>query len=189
MGGKEAIRGFLYQGFASVLEALTQEFWNKIYVEYPTEYDKVDIALESDGKIVKSIQVKSSINLFSKSNIAKWIKDLTNDVKASEYQIVLIGSCDKDANDFVNSIDKYRNGIEDQKSKDALKGFDNAILDNHNISIKTLPLEESSLQSIVRDALNKFVSYKGYTIPFDCLELIAESTVSTQMLLARNERK
>ena len=34
MGGKEASRGFLYQGFASVLEALTDKGnWDKIYVE------------------------------------------------------------------------------------------------------------------------------------------------------------
>lgn len=183
LGGKEAIRGFIYQGFASILEALTQEFWDKIYVEYPSEKDKVDIALELEGKIIKSIQVKSSINLFSKINIIRWIKDLIGDVKASEYQIVLVGSCDKEANDFINSIDKYRNGIEDKKSKAALKDFDSAILDIHNINIKILPMEESSLQSIVRDALNKYISYKGYTIPFDCLELIAESTVFTQMLL------
>ena len=47
MGGKEASRGFLYQGFASVLEALTDKGnWDKIYVEFPTSNDKVDIALE-----------------------------------------------------------------------------------------------------------------------------------------------
>lgn len=37
MGGKEASRGFLYQGFASVLDALTDKGnWDKIYVEFPT---------------------------------------------------------------------------------------------------------------------------------------------------------
>lgn len=186
LGGKEAIRGFMYQGFASILEALTQKKWDKIYVEYPSEGDKVDIALESDDNIIKSIQVKSSINLFSKGNIIIWIKDLIVDVKASEYEIVLIGACDKGANDFINSIDKYNNGIEDKKSKAALKDFDNTILDIHNINIKILPMEESSLQSIVRDTLNKYISYKGYTIPFECLELIAESTISTHMLLGTN---
>jgi hypothetical protein len=33
MGGKEASRGFLYQAFASVLEALCQKSWDKIYIE------------------------------------------------------------------------------------------------------------------------------------------------------------
>ena len=70
MGGKEACRGFLYQGFASVVKALTDESeWDKIYVEFPTTNDKVDIALESNNKIIKCIQVKSTVNNFSKSNI------------------------------------------------------------------------------------------------------------------------
>ena len=55
---------FLYQGFASVLEALTDKGnWDKIYVEFPTSNDKVDIALEQQNQIVKCIQVKSTIIL------------------------------------------------------------------------------------------------------------------------------
>lgn len=55
MGGKEASRGFLYQGFASVLEALTDKGnWDKIYVELPTSNDKVDIALSSKIKLLNA---------------------------------------------------------------------------------------------------------------------------------------
>ncbi len=55
MGGKEASRGFLYQGFASVLEALTDKNkWDKIYIEFPTSNDKVDIALGAANKVIKS---------------------------------------------------------------------------------------------------------------------------------------
>lgn len=66
MGGKEAIRGFLCQAFASVLEALCDSSCDKIYVEYISKDDKVDIALESNSEILKSIQVKSTENSFSK---------------------------------------------------------------------------------------------------------------------------
>lgn len=55
MGGKEASRGFLYQAFASVLEALCQKNWDKIYIEFDSEKDKVDIALEKENRIFKSI--------------------------------------------------------------------------------------------------------------------------------------
>ena len=68
LGGKEASRGFLYQAFASVLEALCQKNWDKIYIELKSNDDKVDIALEENGRIIKSIQVKSTINTFSKSS-------------------------------------------------------------------------------------------------------------------------
>ena len=53
MGGKDALRSFLYQGFASVLEALTGESdWDKTYriLNIKTSNDKVDIELE-DGQI------------------------------------------------------------------------------------------------------------------------------------------
>jgi len=70
MGGKEALIGFVYQGFVAVLEALTKEDWDEISVEYPTEGDKVDIALVHNDIIIKLIQVKS----FDKGSIVKWIK-------------------------------------------------------------------------------------------------------------------
>lgn len=53
MGGKEASRGFLYQAFASVLEAMCQENWNKIYIEFESDNNKVDIALEENSKVFK----------------------------------------------------------------------------------------------------------------------------------------
>ncbi len=67
MGGSDASRGFVYQGFVSVLEALTDgNAWDKIYVEYPTKGDKVDIALERQNRLIKCIQVKSTVNIFTK---------------------------------------------------------------------------------------------------------------------------
>ena len=56
MGGREASRGFLYQAFASVLEAMCQKNWDRIYIEFKSDDDKVDIALEENSKIFKSIQ-------------------------------------------------------------------------------------------------------------------------------------
>lgn len=64
MGGKEALRGFLYQGFASVLEALCHEGWDRIYIELDSKNDKVDIALEANHVIVKSFKLsQQSISL------------------------------------------------------------------------------------------------------------------------------
>ena len=94
VGGKEASRGFLYQGFASVLEALTDKNnWDKIYIEFPTSNDKVDIALGTGDKVIKSIQVKSTINTFSKSDIMLWLCDLIADIDTPEYELCLIGQC------------------------------------------------------------------------------------------------
>ena len=37
MGGREASRGFLYQAFASVLEAMCQKNWDRIYIEFKSD--------------------------------------------------------------------------------------------------------------------------------------------------------
>ena len=55
MGGKEATRGFLCQTFVAVLEALCSDNWEKIFAEFASNDDKVDIALESNGKVFRSI--------------------------------------------------------------------------------------------------------------------------------------
>ena len=114
MGGKEGSRGYLYQTFASIFEALCQKDWDKIYIEYNSENDKVDIALEIDGKIFKSIQVKSSINLFTKSSVTKWLNDLiSDDIGANEYSIHLIGNLEEKANVFINALRKYQDNEKD----------------------------------------------------------------------------
>src|SRR5699024_9641591 len=124
MGGREALRGFLYQGFVSVLEALSDEInWDKIYVEFPTSNDKVDIALEQKGKVIKYIQVKSSINIFTKVQIKKWLNELINDIESSEYELFLIGQCYKDANTFIKSIKKYYMNELNKESESSLNGF------------------------------------------------------------------
>ncbi|EGD49593.1 hypothetical protein Cpap_4031 [Ruminiclostridium papyrosolvens DSM 2782] len=182
MGGKESIRGFIYQGFASVLEALTQDYWDRIYVEYPVG-NKIDIALELNGCLIKSIQVKSSINLFSKSSIAEWINELTTEAKSKEYSIFLIGSCDEDATTFINAISYYKTGTIPKKSKKSLKGFNTTIFDTHNITITVLPFNESILQSITRDALHRYISFKEFKLEFKRLELISKALTFEQMLL------
>ena len=78
-------RGYLYQAFVATLKALTLETWDNIYVELDTDNDKVDIALESENKMHKTIQVKSSIYLFKKADIQKWLIDLIGDKPSQGY--------------------------------------------------------------------------------------------------------
>ena len=55
MGGQEGSRGYLYLGIATVLEALTENNWDKIFIEFPTTNDKVDIALSKDDRVITAI--------------------------------------------------------------------------------------------------------------------------------------
>lgn len=185
MGGKEASRGFMYQGFASILEALTDNGWDKIYVEFPTSGDKVDIALECNKEIIKSIQVKSTINTFSESSVIDWLQQIIKDVEAKEYQICLIGHCEHETVNLINAIRKYQTGDTDQKSQKKLDSIDKNLL-NYKISFKTLSCDTDILLRIVRDALHEYVSFKGNgnIISFDQIDLIAASIITNQMLLS-----
>lgn len=182
MGGREALRGFLYQGFASVLEALSDEInWDKIYVEFPTSNDKVDIALEQQGKVIKCIQVKSSINIFTKLQIKKWLYELINDIESSEYELFLIGQCYKDANTFIKSIKKYYMNELNKESESSLNGFID-VLDKKKISFSILPFDIKHLEAIVRDSLHRYLSHSNHIITFNQISLIVSAMVNEQMI-------
>ena len=183
MGGQEGSRGYLYQAFASILEAIEYKYWNNIFVEFKTENDKVDIALELDSKIVKTIQVKSSINLFGKNDITKWISELINDFTSEEYELYLIGSCDKSANTLIKSLKKHFDGVKDKESEATLKDLESDLL-NNKVSIKVIPFEVKTLESIVRDSLNRYISKKGGVVEYEGLDLIAKGVGLTFMLLS-----
>ena len=183
MGGKEASRGFLYQGFASVLEALTDKNkWDKIYIEFPTSNDKVDIALGAANKVIKSIQVKSTINTFSKSDIMVWLRDLIADIDAPEYELCLIGQCEKSAITFKSSIEKLYNNTLDNTAVKSLDGFSTDLLRNKRINFVILPFEIEVLEKIVRDSLHKYISYSNQMLSFDQISFIASATVNDQMI-------
>lgn len=183
MGGKEASRGFLYQGFASVLKALTDTLdWDKIYVEFPTSNDKVDIAFKQQDQIVKCIQVKSSINTFTKSDIIRWLKSLIEDTKSPEYELFLIGQCNTSANIFIQSIAKYYENTLDKKAKSSLNGFDTNLLDNKRIQFIILPFEINVLETIVRDSLHRYISASNQRMTFDQINSITLATLVDQMI-------
>ena len=183
VGGKEASRGFLYQGFASVLEALTDKNnWDKIYIEFPTSNDKVDIALGTGDKVIKSIQVKSTINTFSKSDIMLWLCDLIADIDTPEYELCLIGQCGKSAITFMNSIEKFYSNTLDNTAVKSLDGFNTDLLINKKVNFIILPFKIEVLEKIVRDSLHKYISYSNRMMSFDQISFIASATVNDQMI-------
>lgn len=183
MGGREASRGFLYQAFASVLEAMCQKNWDKIYIEFDSDDDKVDIALEENNRIFRSIQVKSTINTFSKNSLKKWLQDLINDdVGSTEFELFLIGQCDNDAVTFINSIDKFQRNKLDDKAQMSLKGFNTSIIQGRKIGFICIPFDVDTLEKIVRDSLFRYISYSNQMMTFDQISFIASATVNDQMI-------
>ena len=187
MGGQQGSRGYLYQGIVSIFNACAESGWDTISVEYSTPNDKVDIALMSDtGDILKAIQVKSSVNLFTKDNIVTWLTDIMNDVSAEEYQLILIGSCQEPANKFIKSVDKfYSNMPLDSEATQSLGTFDQQ-LTGKSVRVLLLPFDSDQLMGVIRDSLNRFISLQGYTIDFTVLEQICYALITLYMFLGTN---
>ena len=189
MGGKEGGRGYLYQGIATVLEALTTKSWDSIYIEFPTEDDKVDIALSNNGKIVRAIQVKSTQNAFAPGAAKKWIQDIYSDYKTDEYELVLIGQCSTNTQNFINAIPKYYNKstVElDKTATAALKDFDTSILDVATVKVRVLPYDLETLQSVLISSLYKYMSEDNPAISFTKTDLLAKALITEQLLNSTN---
>ena len=169
MRGQEGSWGYIYQGISAIFSSFIENDWSNISVEYKTKNDKVDIALLSDDEsVMRAMQVKSSVNSFSKSMIKGWITELMEDVAANSYELILIGNCDNSANLFIKSVAKYnelKSLVEmDKETAGALGEFISILLEKENVQIYVLPFDEQNLMGIVRDSLNRYISNKGYII-------------------------
>lgn len=186
MGGMEGSRGYVYQGIVSVIKALTEPDWDRIQIELPTDGDKVDIALSQGSRVVKAIQVKSTINSFSLLNLKTWTQELIADYPCACYEIVLLGQCEKDANDFIKALDKYYLNALDKQAKRILKGFDTSILDRAKISIHKLPFDQETLLASTRDALFRYVSADGTRFEFEQISLLAGAAIGEHLISSTN---
>lgn len=72
------------------------------------------------------LNIISKINdkYFSKSDIKTWQDELIKDIESPEYELFLIGQCDKFVNTFIKSIEKYYGKVLDKEVKSSLNGFD-----------------------------------------------------------------
>ena len=181
LGGKVGSRGYLYQAFASIFQALCQDNWDKIYVEYNSANDKVDIALERNGNVVKSIQVKSSVNSFDRSAIIEWTNDLIkDDIGATECEVFLIRQLGKSAIEFKNAIDVLQENNNDKtklgkKHLDALSAFDTSIISNKILGIINYPFDLNILTDLLIASLLKYLSTKGFALMYNQFELISKA--------------
>ena len=188
MGGKEGSRGYLYQTFASIFEALCQKDWDKIYIEYNSANDKVDIALESGGSVFKSIQVKSSINSFDRNAIIKWASDLINDdIGATNCELFLIGQLGKSTIEFKNAIEALQENNNDKNKLgkehlDALSTFDTSIISRKTLGIINYPFDLNILTDLLIASLLKYLSKKGFALMYDQLNLIVKAIVTDNFL-------
>lgn len=115
MGGKETVRGILFQSLICCKELFNRK-WNLVKFE-PTyininekkEIEKVDILFSNINNQMYALQVKSSINKFAKPQINRWIKEIKKEIKADFYELHLVGDCKENAEKYVDTINKADN--------------------------------------------------------------------------------
>ena len=105
------------------------------------------------------------------------------DVPASQYELILLGTPDENANIFINSVGQYYKGENTQKMKNSLNGYE-AILDTNKIMIRSLPFDQDILLAQVRDMLNEYIDKKGFAVKQSVLARLAEMILGADMLLA-----
>lgn len=179
MGGREGSKGYLYQALISVLEALKDERWQNICVEYESKDDKVDIALKDNDGMLNVMQVKSSINTFTISNINKWIDLLINDVNdAEKFTLILIGNIDSKTKSYINSIDKMSRGSIDEQTKKNEELMPEIIKKNFmKINIKILNDDILNLELSMQICLYKLLYNKKISANPNQLELMVKALV------------
>ncbi len=97
MSGNSGMRGYLFQTVVSLLSALEDnEKWDYLALEPTSESEKVDIAWYSSDNTIKVSQVKSSQNQINLPIVRTWAKELEDSLRASQYELILIGPCSKE---------------------------------------------------------------------------------------------
>lgn len=182
MSGQSGLRGYVYQGLASIIESLEDESWDSIVLELSTQQDKVDIALFKESTLIKTIQSKSSINLFRKRDVIKWIKNLIDDKTSNEYKLYIIGECEPPAKLFIKSVKKYNEHVCDKESIESLGNFIYE-LEKYNISIEHTAFDKKYLLAYIESLLNKYVAKKNIVIESQKMDLVIQSLLGKVMLL------
>lgn len=174
MGGIEGARGYLYQAIACVLNSIREDNWIRVQLEPITSEDKVDIIFEYDDGSYKAIQVKSSINNFTKREIFNWFKLLIKDTpNSNEYSLILIGTCSDTTKIIINSINKIRNNNIDITTQKLIDDLDEDIKAvKEKLSIQLLNNDIYNLESNIMREFGYFLSQHGYSVDYRTLELI-----------------
>lgn len=104
MNGQFAIKGYVLQSFVALLECFEDD-WITISVEPNNESEKVDIRWTYADGSKKVVQVKSSINRMTSSNIKKWARELrSGTLDAKKYELFLVGEIDNNIGKEVGEV-------------------------------------------------------------------------------------
>ncbi len=190
MGGKDGSRGYLYQALVAVLDAIENDDWAEVYLEYETDNDKVDIAFKDSNGKLEVIQVKSSINNFSKADINKWLIEIIQDKPdANKFRLELIGIGESKTTEYINSIKKLSKDKCDKTSDKIKTTIPELIMYNIdkvdiNISNNEIKSFENNISVIIHELLYK----NGYIFsPIKLKDIVGAITYQFNRLCCTDE--
>lgn len=171
MGGREGGRGYLYQSIATLIGSLRDKKWKYVQVEPDSKDDKVDIMWEYLDNKVKVVQVKSSQNNISKSQIITWLKELTNDVPtANEFQLLLIGTVNDITSGFISKINRTTDIKNDDDDYEDLKDI-KLFISKIKVELENFQIE--SLETKINWNLNVLLTNMGHMVNAHVIDQIA----------------
>ena len=170
MGGRESIKGYLYQTWISILQSLNQD-WTSIIIEPETENDKIDIIWTYENSTINVCQVKSSINNFTKNNILEWVAGLYEDnPKADKFIVLLIGNSNATVKSFFNNIAS--------KQKSEFLKFEELYSIKEKIQVKFEPENLETLEAAVIAGIDQFLHSHNIEANYLVKKLIAGGMVN-----------
>lgn len=174
MGGKEGSRGYLYQSIATVMDTVLDNKWKAVEVEPDTDNDKVDILWLYENNKKKVVQVKSSENNISRTDIIRWLKELIEDVNdAEEYKLMLIGNCNDATSKFITKI-KKRNFSEQDKDYEDLSEIQSFI---SKIEIQLDNFQLAALEAQIHQNVSRLLAKMGHVLHPSIIDQIAGAMV------------
>lgn len=172
------------QAVVCVISTLITEEWEFVQIEPDTELDQVDIAWYYPNKQPRVVQVKTSKNNFTMSNIRKWTLSLINDYhEADFYELFLIGTCNDETKQIINRINEKKATDKDFGENATL------ISKKRNITITQRLNDQEALEAIIYRNLGKFLSRSGKHANDTDLELMSKSLIYTYMLYSTQGKK
>ncbi|MBD2014306.1 HEAT repeat domain-containing protein [Microcoleus sp. FACHB-53] len=95
MSGQAGARGYIVQTLIGVLDSLEDREWHFLSIEPNIASDKVDVIWYYPER-TKVVQVKHSQNQINWGMVKAWAEELEKSIEAQEYELTLIGPCNKD---------------------------------------------------------------------------------------------
>lgn len=161
MSGRHGLRGYILQTLICLLESLEQP-WDELQLEPSDNEEKADIKFTSGSKR-KLIQVKSSVNAFSRATIEAYAQSLRQ-VDADERILTLLGPLTTDVNET----------------------FRDSVLSQHDVQVPAVRYPTvSELAALACTQLDKYLGRQGIgTVPHFAREMVTHSLASNMNELA-----